>query len=222
MLPAALSGEPVCHCGHKAEWPSGSGLSNQQGPAGWPGTQGGVSSHPGTPWVPGALHAPEEFCLAQSPGSCLPVWSGASHTAQLCRPSLHHPFRLSLTVWSTVGRTGDPMQGYCVSPHTCLPGPCLDRVAGGLEEQVERGGETRGAGLASEAPQTCTHRHLPPHVKSSDLPALPELSLQTSLSPSVSQFWEREFTSCSQNGTATWPRSPDNPLLCHAIHIVLR
>ena len=98
MLPAALSGEPVCHCGHKAEWPSGSGLSNQQGPAGWPGTQGGVSSHPGTPWVPGALHAPEEFCLAQSPGSCLPVWSGASHTAQLCRPSLHHPFRLSLCV----------------------------------------------------------------------------------------------------------------------------
>ena len=109
----------------------------------------------------------------QSPGTCLPVWSGTSHIAQLCRPSLHHPFRLSLIVWSTVGRAGDHMQGYCVSPHTCLRGPCLDRVAGGLE----RGGETRGPGLASEAPQTCTYRYIPPHVKSSDLPTLPELLL---------------------------------------------
>lgn len=49
MLPAALSGQPVCHCGHKAEWPSWSGLGTQQRPAGTKAWHTRRSEQP--PWL---------------------------------------------------------------------------------------------------------------------------------------------------------------------------
>lgn len=84
----------TCQGGHKSEWPSWSGLGTQQGPAAWAHTQGGASSHPGTHWVPRALHAPESsaWYRARAPACLSGLRLRTQHSSP--GPSHHHPSSL--------------------------------------------------------------------------------------------------------------------------------
>ena len=122
----------LCHCDHKAEWPSWAGhtaRANSLGPA--HGKEKNPSWHTLSTWA----FQNEQWSFLRSTTSTKPRssthLSGPGHSSQ--GPSHYHPSSLNP---HGVVHGGRRQGNRGMSPDTCPPGPWLGKVAGHLEEHL--------------------------------------------------------------------------------------